>query len=98
MGVGPGRDDHAVDPGGEQRVQRVPAFNTWAFNPWGFNTWALDALGAEPLDDRLGLLRHDVGDDQRVDRRDADQGVGVERADPAEPDESEPHAVDLSRR
>ena len=60
VGVRAGRDDHAVDARAEQGVQRVDA---------------LDTLGAEPLDDRLGLLRNEVGDHQRVDRGDPDQGV-----------------------
>ena len=84
VGVRAGRDDHAVDARAEQGVERVDA---------------LDTLGAELLDDRLGLLRNEVGDHQRVDRGNPDQGVRVERPDPAEPDESEPHALrNLSRR
>ena len=59
----------------------------------------VDALGAELLDDRLGLLGDDVGDDERVDLGNPDQGVRVERPDPAEAYESEPHALqNLSRR
>ncbi len=53
---------------------------------------ALHAVAAEPLDDGLGPLRDEVGDHQRVDRGYLGEDAGVERADPAEPDQSEPHA------
>ena len=45
-------------------------------------------LGAEPFGDRRGDRGHGIGDDEGVDPVEVGQGVGVERADPAEPDQT----------
>ena len=48
-------------------------------------------LGAEPFGDRRGDRGHRIGDDEGVDLVEVGQGVGVERADPAESDQTETH-------
>jgi hypothetical protein len=51
----------------------------------------IGGLGAEPVGDLGGEERDGVGDDQRVHHRQGGEGLGVERTDPAQPDQAKTH-------
>ena len=77
LGMGPGRG------GDDQAVEaRAEQFGHRAGH-----------LGAEPPSDLPGQARVRVRDDQRVNTRKSAQRAGVERADPAHPDESYAHQL-----